>query len=49
MSLLQYGGSNWEFSYVEMISTMIYQLTRDATMDELRKVGLNTHSVEQKN
>ena len=35
-----------ELAHVEMISTMIYQLMKDATLDELRKAGLDTHYVE---
>ena len=35
-----------ELAHVEMISTMIYQLMKDATMDELREAGLDTHYAE---
>ena len=32
-----------ELAHIEMISTMIYQLTKDATVDELVAAGLGTH------
>ena len=32
-----------ELAHVEMISTMIYQLTKDATLEELKKAGMDTH------
>ncbi len=35
-----------ELAHVEMISTMIYQLMKDATIDELREAGLDTHYAE---
>jgi len=35
-----------ELAHVEIISTMIYQLMKDATIDELKKTGLDTHYVE---
>jgi len=35
-----------ELAHVEMISTMIYQLMKDATLDELKKAGLDTHYAE---
>ncbi len=35
-----------ELAHVEIISTMIYQLMKDATLDELRAVGLDTHYAE---
>ena len=35
-----------ELAHVEMISTMIYQLMKDATMEELREAGLDTHYAE---
>ena len=35
-----------ELGHVEMICAMLYQLTKDATLDELRKVGLDKHYVE---
>ena len=35
-----------ELGHVEMISTMIYQLTKDATIEELESVGLGSHFAE---
>ena len=35
-----------ELAHVEIISTMIYQLMKDATLDELREAGLDTHYAE---
>lgn len=35
-----------ELAHVEMISTMIYQLMKDATLEELREAGLDTHYAE---
>ena len=35
-----------ELAHVEMISTMIYQLMKDATLEELTKAGLDTHYAE---
>ena len=35
-----------ELAHVEMISTMIYQLMKDATIDEIKAAGLDTHYVE---
>ena len=35
-----------EFAHIEMISTMIYQLTKDASIDELESVGLGSHYAE---
>ena len=35
-----------ELSHVEMISTMIYQLMKDATLEELTAAGLDTHYAE---
>ena len=35
-----------ELAHVEMISTMIYQLMKDATLDEIKKAGLDTHYAE---
>ena len=35
-----------ELAHVEIISTMIYQLMKDATLDELRDAGLDTHYAE---
>ena len=37
---------NEELAHVEMISTMIYQLMKDATMEELREAGLDAHYAE---
>lgn len=38
-----------ELSHIEMISTMIYQLTKDATMEELKDAGFDTHYAEHSN
>ena len=35
-----------EFGHCEMIATMIYQLTKDATIEEMEKAGLGTKFVE---
>lgn len=35
-----------ELAHVEMISTMVYQLMKDATMEELREAGLDSHYAE---
>lgn len=35
-----------ELAHVEMISTMIYQLMKDATLEELKEAGLDTHYAE---
>ncbi|MBQ2640251.1 MAG: manganese catalase family protein [Bacilli bacterium] len=35
-----------ELSHIEMISTMIYQLMKGATLDELKEAGLDTHYAE---
>ena len=35
-----------ELAHVEIISTMIYQLMKDASLDELREVGLDSHYAE---
>lgn len=35
-----------ELGHVEMISTMIYQLMQNATMEELREAGLDAHYAE---
>lgn len=35
-----------ELAHVEMISTMIYQLMKDATLDELKEAGLASHYAE---
>lgn len=35
-----------ELSHIEMISTMIYQLMKDATLEEIKEAGLDTHYAE---
>ena len=35
-----------ELAHVEIISTMIYQLMKDATLEELKENGLDTHYAE---
>ncbi len=35
-----------ELAHVEIISTMIYQLMKDATIKELKEAGLDTHYAE---
>ena len=35
-----------ELAHVEIISTMIYQLMKDATLEELKEAGLDTHYAE---
>ncbi len=35
-----------ELAHVEMISTMIYQLMKDASLEELREAGLDAHYAE---
>ena len=35
-----------ELSHIEMISTMIYQLMKDASLEEIREAGLDTHYAE---
>lgn len=35
-----------ELAHIEMISTMIYQLTKDASVEELESVGLGSHYAE---
>ena len=35
-----------ELAHIEMISTMIYQLTKDATLEELKEAGLDTNYAE---
>ncbi len=35
-----------ELAHVEMVSTMIYQLMKGATMEEIRNVGLDAHYAE---
>lgn len=37
-----------ELAHVEMISTMLYQLMKDATLDELKEAGLDSHYAEHK-
>ena len=36
-----------ELAHVEMISTMIYQLMKDASLEELTTAGLDTHYAER--
>ncbi len=38
-----------ELAHIEMIITMIYQLTKDATVDELKEAGLDTNYAEHGN
>ena len=38
-----------ELAHVEMISTMIAQLMKDATVDEIKAAGLDSHYAEHKN
>ena len=38
-----------EFAHLEMIATMIYKLTKDATPDQLKGVGLDAHYVSHDN
>lgn len=35
-----------EFGHMEMISTIVYQLTKDATIDEIKAAGLQSHYTE---
>ncbi len=35
-----------ELGHVEMLETMIHQLTKDATLEELKEAGLDTHYAE---
>ena len=35
-----------ELAHIEMISTMIYQLMKDATLEEIEKAGLSSHYAE---
>lgn len=35
-----------ELAHVEIISTMIYQLIKDATIDEIKEAGLESHYAE---
>lgn len=37
-----------ELAHVEMISTMLYQLMKDATLDELKEAGLDSHYAEHR-
>ncbi len=37
-----------ELSHVEIISTMVYQLMKDATIDEIKAAGLDGHYAEHK-
>lgn len=37
-----------ELAHVEMISTMIYQLLKDATVEEIKAAGLDPHYAEHK-
>lgn len=34
-----------EFAHLEMIATMVYKLTKDATPEQLREAGLGDHYV----
>ena len=38
-----------ELGHVEMICTMVYQLMKDASIEELKKAGLTSHYAEHKN
>ena len=38
-----------ELGHVEMISTMIYQLTKGATADEMKQAGLGSNFAEHGN
>lgn len=38
-----------ELAHVEMISTMVYQLTKDATVEEMKAAGLGGHYAEHAN
>ena len=38
-----------ELAHVEMISTMVYQLLKDATVEEMKEAGLDSHYAEHKN
>lgn len=38
-----------ELAHVEMISTMVYQLTKDATVEEMKAAGLGSHYAEHAN
>ena len=37
-----------EFGHAEMISTMVYQLMKDATIDEIKTAGLGSYYTEHK-
>lgn len=37
-----------ELAHVEMISTMVYQLMKDATIEEIKEAGLDPHYAEHK-
>ena len=34
-----------EFAHLEMIATMVYKLTKDATVEQLKEAGLGAHYV----
>lgn len=38
-----------ELAHIEMISTMLYQLTKDASLEELKEASLDTHYAEHSN
>ena len=38
-----------ELAHVEMISTMVYQLLKEATVEEMKAAGLASHYAEHKN
>ncbi|MEH7387880.1 manganese catalase family protein [Bacillus sp. JJ1521] len=38
-----------EFAHLEMIATMVYKLTKDATPDQLKAAGLGAHYVSHDN
>ena len=38
-----------ELAHVEMISTMVSQLIKDATVEEMKAIGLDSHYAEHKN
>ena len=38
-----------ELNHVEMISSMLYQLTKDATPEEMKRAGLESHYAEHNN
>ena len=37
-----------ELAHIEMISTMVYQLLKDATIEEIKQAGLDPHYAEHK-